>query len=309
MKPTCLFLSAVALLTVLAPAQSELRSQTHLADLKKGFPSAGWEAVVVSNSQLVLQAPGQPYDLRLQPVWVANLGSRQKNQGYLMWENTEEGALLEFCIEQCTPPAAAAGALVSGVPGLQQFPVRGQKGANVASGCVPTAGGSLIGFWVSHGLPTWSGADRGTTDSLERYTQRLRSRMSVMEIPDTVGYTNDGMPLSGAHPQDLARALEKDAADHGLKVATSIQRFSLETLKREIAAHRPVLLSCLVRLPHKPHLSWGHEVVGVGWFEMQGHAFVGIRDNFFPTEDSETTRWIRQESFESIITVREERMR
>jgi hypothetical protein len=128
--------------------------------------------------------------------------------------------------------------------------------------------------------------------------------MSMVEIADSVGYTSDGMALSGAFPHELARAIETDAFDHGLEVTTSIRRFSLETLKHEIAEQRPVLLSCLVRLPHKPHLSWGHEVVGVGWVDIKGHTFVGVRDNFFPTEDTETTRWIRQESFESLITVR-----
>ena len=83
-----------------------------------------------------------------------------------------------------------------------------------------------------------------------------------------------------------------------------IARFSMARLKEEVAAKRPVLLSCVVRVAHKPELSWGHEVAAVGWAKIDGVELAGVLDNFYPTKYPETIRWIRQEAFQSIITLR-----
>ena len=60
-----------------------------------------------------------------------------------------------------------------------------------------------------------------------------------------------------------------------------------------------------MRVPHKPHLSWGHEVAAVGWAKVGQQEFVGVLDNFFPTSAAQTIRWIRADAFISMITLRE----
>ena len=112
------------------------------------------------------------------------------------------------------------------------------------------------------------------------------------------------MTLAGAMPQDLARAIQADADAHQVPIASEWHRFDFELLKAEIDAGRPCLLSCTVRLPHKPHLSWGHELAGVGWAMLGGGRFAGVSDNFYPTRSAGTVRWIRIDAFSSLITVR-----
>ena len=60
----------------------------------------------------------------------------------------------------------------------------------------------------------------------------------------------------------------------------------------------------MVRVAHKPHLSWPHEVAGVGYCEIDNVKLVGVMDNFFPTDHKETIRWIRQDAFRSILILR-----
>ena len=164
----------------------------------------------------------------------------------------------------------------------------------------------MIGYWATHGCPEWSGAlsPKPNQPALEDCVKRLRARMRMMEIPDTVGYTDDAMALSGAFPKELASALEEDAKSMGLAMNTSFHRYNPDMFKREISERRPVLLSCQVRLPQKPHLSWGHEVIGIGWLRINGKTYVGIKDNYFPGTGEDMVRWIRDEAFESMIFVR-----
>jgi hypothetical protein len=136
----------------------------------------------------------------------------------------------------------------------------------------------------------------------------------MQEIADTCGYTDNGMPVSGAFPEDLRAALSSDALAHGLSVNVSLERFSLEGLQQETALGRPTLSSCIVRLPHKPGLSWGHEVTSIGWSRVGTVDFVGVRDNFFPvkpygespeglTDATQAVRWIRTDAFQSLLRV------
>lgn len=287
-------------------APSDARLKAHIESLSKAFPnsSANKQEPHLSPARLVPQKPGQPYDFRFPPVWFTELGAGPVKSGYLMWADSERAELLEFAVERAVP-TPESGAVVWGVPALQQFPVDGGTGRKVASGCVPTAGGSLIGFWVANGYPQWAGSTGGNSqNSLEQYTRRLRDRLRMQEIADTAGYTDDGMPLSGAWPEELAQALEKDAIEFGIPLRAKHQRFSTEALKEEVSQKHPVLLSCAVRLPHKPNLSWGHEIIGVGWVQIGGLTFVGVKDNFFPSSDKDLIRWIREDFFTSIITVR-----
>lgn len=282
-------------------------AQRHLSVLSEIFPQAEVKPPSSVEAQWIEQAPGQPYELPFAPVWVVRIPAGSETSSYLMWETSASGELVEFALT-ATPPSDKFGQLLSGVPSLQQFPVAGHSQKFVASGCVPTAGGSMIGYWVTHGCPEWSGTPAGkpVQTLLKDYTTRLRARLRMAEIPDTVGYTENGMPLSGAFPKNLATALEEDAKAMGLEMKTSFHRYNCEMFKREISAQRPVLLSCQVRLPQKPHLSWGHEVIGVGWLKMNGRNYIGIKDNFFPCADEDTVRWIRDEAFESMIFVRKE---
>jgi hypothetical protein len=226
--------------------------------------------------------------------------------GYLMWEDSPEALLVDFAWDapeaQCLPKSGK-GALVRNVPNQQQFPVQGNLVPEVASGCVPTAGANLVGFWAHKGLQRWTGtpAAQGIATDLRQITNRIRSRLQMQEIPDKDGFTENGMPLSGAFPADLREALQLDAAAHGIPLETALERFSGSSLKRETAEGRPVLLSCLVRLPQKPRLSWGHEVIGTGWVEIEGRLFAGVRDNFLPSKSGETTRWIGEVQMQTLL--------
>jgi hypothetical protein len=172
---------------------------------------------------------------------------------------------------------------------------------------VPTAGAALIGFWLRHGFPQWAtlpkpgpGLDLALLQSL---TLRLRKQIPMEEFPDEAGYSGTHMALSGAMPEELARALREDATTHRVKVRVEQGPFSMERFKGEIEAKRPVLLSCTVRLPQRPQLSWGHEMVGVGWVRIEGEDFVGVRDNFYPLKNSQTIRWIRADAFQVLLSV------
>jgi hypothetical protein len=109
------------------------------------------------------------------------------------------------------------------------------------------------------------------------------------------------MPLSGAFPADLREALALDAAAYRIPLETTLERFSANSLKQETGEGRPVLLSCLVRLPQRPRLAWGHEVTGTGWVEVEGRLFAGVRDNFLPSKSGETTRWIGEVQMQTLL--------
>lgn len=298
---TLCFLAASSALAGLPP---EEQARRHLEQISAVLTPAPAKDLALSSPVLVAQAPGQIYQNALPPVWVVRVRNGPSDHGYLMWENTETAALLEFALEGKLLPCPEKGGITEGVPALQQFPVPGRTARTVASGCVPTAAASLIGYWTNHGFPQWNGSPAlPEKSSVKNHALRLRQTLRMSEMPDTSGYTDDGLTLSGAYPHELAEVLAKDARAHGVSLKTEYSRFSFQTLKSETAAARPVLLSCMVRLPQKPHLSWGHEIIGVGWLELENQQFVGVEDNFYPTESSDTVRWIRREAFESLITV------
>jgi hypothetical protein len=282
----------------------EAQALSHLSRIASALALRTSTETAVSQPRLTEQKPGQIFDTKMPPVWVVNIPDGEKNSGYIMWASAENSTLLEFAIEGNHVPPSQHGAVLSEPPALQQFPVLGTDAKPVASGCVPTSGASLIGYWAAHGFPQWvQGLPMNPAEALQRCAKRLRGKIRMQEFPDTCGYTEEGMPLSGALPQELAWAIERDAREHEVTVTTTFDRFTFEKLKNEIGALRPVLLSCTVRLPHKPFLSWGHEVLGVGWLELEDSNFVGIKDNFYPTASEGTIRWIREDAFESLIAV------
>lgn len=287
------------------PAQVQ-RAAAIIAALAENFEAPAWRGVVCSAPKRVEQASGQIHNAGLAPVWVTEVHAQQGARGYLMWEDSEEAPLVDFAWDapaEESPPKLRKGAHLHQVANQQQFPVAGDLTARVASGCVPTAGANLIGFWAQKGFSAWAGSSQNSVPwpDLQLVTNRLRNRLHMQEIPDKDGFTDDGMTLSGAFPEDLRDCLQKDAADHGITLQTTLEAFSSDALKKETAAGRPVLLSCLVRLPQKPRLSWGHEVTGIGWIEIEGRFFAGVRDNFFPCASPQTTRWIGEGQIKTLI--------
>ena len=256
-----------------------------------------WKGAKLDAVQLVSQKKDLAHPTGLPPVWVGEIKGPRGGKGTMMWDQGGEGRIVEFTLDA----KLEIKNVISGIPNLQQFPIEEAGGKVIASGCVPTAAASVVSFWVDKKFPQWRGEDGKT---LVDITRRLRARLKMAAFPDTDGFTSNGMTLAGAFPHDLARAIQADAKEKNVGVDCRITRFSIELLKEEIKAGRPVLLSCTVRVPHKPHLSWGHEMAGVGWTKIDGVNLVGVMDNFHPTKHAETIRWIRADVFRSLISIR-----
>jgi hypothetical protein len=159
-----------------------------------------------------------------------------------------------------------------------------------------------VAYWSSKGHPQWRGGKDKTNQDI---ALRLRSRLNMALYPDNDGYSEISMALAGAFPSELVKALDEDAEVHKAPFHSRITQFSLELFQKEIAASRPVLLSCQVRVAHKPHLSWGHEVIAIASVKLDKVDLIGVLDNFYPTEHPETIRWIRKDAFDSLLAVRQ----
>jgi|ERR1043165_113945 hypothetical protein len=268
-----------------------IRSQPWAKDLRR---------VALGEIRLV-QPKASPFGVVSQKAWHARIVNPTGPIGYVLWE-CDSGQLVEFALDTKLAFDADDAHVVQGVPPLQQFALRAGDGTAIASGCVPTSAASVVGFWIAHGQPQWRG--NMSQNHMAETAKRLRSRLRMVSIPDKDGYTDDGMALAGAFPNELATAIQADANEWNVPIVCKFQRFSVSVVQTEIAAGRPVLLSCGVRVPHKPELSWGHEVAGVGWAKIGEKIFVGVLDNFFPTRHADTIRWIAQDAFSSIITVK-----
>jgi len=293
-----------------APGQEVIRAfaTDFLEQIKAEDWAQAWRGAVIAKAYYVEQSKGQPWNLGLKPVWYAEVEREGNSVGYLIWESSRPHRLIEFGVDAEKPFVSNGKRCqgLEGVPNLQQFPVTGQIASRVASGCVPTSAANVLAYWVEQGFPEWQGeavAGQHENRVLEMLAKRLRNAMPVTEIRDTVGYTDASMPLTTAWPLDLVKAIVEDAKKHDVQVEVSSEAFSPKIWKREIKAKRPVLLSCVVRLPHKPHLSWGHEVTGIGWTVINGDFFVIVHDNFYPTGKANAARWVRAEALGPIITV------
>jgi len=256
----------------------------------------GWQEATLENIRLVAQKPDLSDPTGLPPVWSAIIKGPDQKMGHLMWDSSGEGRLVEFSLDDKLDVPG----VIKGVPALQEFPIKDPEGKLVASGCVPTSAASLVSYWVAKGHPQWRG---GQDKTIEDIALRLRKRLKMTLYPDTDGFSGNGMALAGAFPSELMKVLNEDAREHKAPFLSGITRFSMTLLKKEIQASRPVLLSCTVRVAHKPELSWGHEVVAIGSANFDGADLVGLLDNFYPTKHPETIRWIRQDAFRSIIAV------
>lgn len=268
--------------------------------------------------------PGQPWTTGLPDIWEVRFDVAGAGGGHLFMSANEEMTLEEFALDVSKPVPPLHGDWVPGVPNLQQFPIPSPSGKGLtASGCVPTAGSSLVGFWAARAYPGWLSAPKPSgeapsgesfsaaaeKEALQAATLRLRKKMQMAEIPDKEGYAEGTMSLSGAFPEELANALRKDAGERKVPVRVQVSPFSVETLRAEIRAGRPALASCVVRLPHKPELAWGHEMVAVGCQQVEDFDYVGVVDNFYPARHAATVRWIEKGAFSSLITVRPEEKR
>ncbi len=285
------------------------KGAAHLAGILNKPWAGGWTGAVLENVRRVPPKPGMAFATKLPAAWHARIAGPGGKSGYLLWEDGKQGGLLEFALDDRLDIDAPNARALPGVTALQQFPLPGRDGGKpVASGCVPTAGASVFDFWLRRGqapaaVPA-DGKDAGNEAGLRDLTLKLRARINMMAIPDRDGFTEDGMDLAGANPAELAKAIQSEADARGLAVRAKFGAFSFDLLKAEINAGRPALLSCVVRVPHKPELSWGHEVAATGWAELGGARFAGILDNFYPIGNPAAVRWIREEAFQSLITVK-----
>jgi hypothetical protein len=126
-------------------------------------------------------------------------------------------------------------------------------------------------------------------------------------IPDAEGYTDGKMSLAGAFPEQLAEALQADADERGVDVDVAISGYDRRLLGAELSAGRPVLVSCMVLVPRKPQLSWGHQVVAVGRAEVGDAHYIGIIDNFYAPRLAGSIRWIAEDRVNLVVLVRPRR--
>lgn len=282
------------------PKPEVVRAESHLSALRH----AGLVPKALGDVEVAAIRRIQPKPTRWvrqgRPFWWAELRGDDGAAGYLAW--TDEGQLIDFSLEGLREVITPQAFALAGVPPIQQFPLKAPDDSAVASGCVPTAGASLIAFWSARpGTAAWGGA--GEQDLV----RRLRGRMRMGVIPDLEGYTDGKMSLAGAFPDELAEALQADANERGVDVDVALSGYDRALLGAELSAGRPVLVSCVVLLPRKPELSWGHQVVGVGRAEVGGVHYVGVVDNFFTPRIHGSIRWIADDRIGQLVLVRPRR--
>lgn len=231
--------------------------------------------------------------------WWATLQTDDGEAGYLAWKDDASHALIDFSLEGLVSLDLSRARVLDGVPPVQQFAVRGSDGKPVASGCVPTAGASLMAYWSNRGTFDWQ-AD----DSHQGLVLRLRDRMAMSALPDLEGFTDGKMQLAGATTSALVAALKEDAAQYKVKVEVASSAFAFDALRQEIRAGRPAVVTCAVLVPRKPELSWGHAVVAVGYAEIAGEPFIAVIDNFLEARQPGTVRWIAASRCREIVVIR-----
>jgi hypothetical protein len=295
-----LFVLVAWLLGCADPKPQVVQAESHLAALR----NSGLVPKALGDLEVAVVRRVQPQPSRWQrqgrPFWWAELSCDDGSAGHLAW--TDDGRLIDFSLEGLCEVISPQAFALAGVPPIQQFPLKAPDGSAVASGCVPTAGASLIAFWSARpGTAAWGGA--GEQDLV----RRLRGRMRMGIISDLQGYADGKMSLAGAFPDDLAAALQADADERGVDVDVALSGYDRRLLGAELSAGRPVLVSCVVLLPRKPELSWGHQVVGVGRAEVGGAHYVGVIDNFFTPRIAGSIRWIAEDRIGQLVLVRPRR--
>ena len=295
-----LFVLVAWLLGCAEPKPEVVQAESHLGALRSaGLVPDALKSMEVGEVRRIRPEPTR-WQRQGRPFWWAELRCDDGAAGHLAW--TDEGRLIDFSLDGLREVISPQAFALAGVPPIQQFPLKATDGTPVASGCVPTAGASLIAFWSARpGAAAWGGA--GGQDLV----RRLRSRMRMGVIPDLEGYTDGKMSLAGAFPDELAEALQADADERGVDVDVALSGYDRQLLGAEISAGRPVLVSCVVLLPRKPELCWGHQVVGVGRAEVGGAHYVGVIDNFFTPRIPGSIRWIAEDRVAQLVLVRPRR--
>jgi len=290
---------AVGLLGCVSEAPSTAQARKHLQSLRAaGLLGGPLEGVQVATVREVVpsatrwSAAGAPF------WWGALKSASGEPAGYLAWRQEGAGELLDFSLEGLTELDVPQATALGGVPPIQQFSLKGADGQPTASGCVPTAGGSLMAYWSNRGTFDWQ-AD----DSHQGLVLRLRDRLPMSVVPDVEGYTDGRMALAGTQADALVAGLRADAAQYRVPVKVSLVAYADRVLRQEIAEGRPALLMCKVLVPRKPELTWGHAVVAVGYADVSGRPFVGIIDNFYVCRQPGTVRWIAAEKCMALILV------
>ena len=234
------------------------------------------------------------------PYWWAIVCMNAGDLGHISWDAGEGGKLREFYLSRIQTMDGKHAKTIGPIPDIQQFPLDMPGAATpVASGCVPTAAGSLIAYHAGGAAAAW----RGGADDVG-IVRRIRGRLDMTVIPDAEGFADGKMALAGCHAEALPDALRADAEACGVKADVAYHPFVYQDYKAEIDARRPCLLSCVVPLPAKPQLIWGHEVVGAGYAEAEGVELVGVIDNFIGAGTPGATRWVRRDVFEGMVTVK-----
>ena len=294
-------LSLFLIITIqLAGATPKLRERgtSILREIVSQPWAKSWKSATLKNIRLIFEKPDLHQPLNLPPVWSALISGPNGASGHLIWDSIGEGRLVEFSLDDKFEVEGDLGQAISGVPSFQQFPIPGKDLEQIASGCVPTAAASVVSYWASQKYPSWGGHGKNSQKDL---VLRLRSKLKMTPFPDIDGFTANRMALAGAYPSELLKVLKAETVAYNLPIQIGFVRFTFPLFKKEIDNSRPTLMSCLVRVPHKPQLSWPHQVAGVGYYEIDDVKLVGVMDNFFPTNHKETIRWIRQDAFRSIL--------
>ena len=295
-----LFVLVALFLGCAEPKPEVVQAESHLAALR----SAGLVPKTLGDIEVAAVRRIQPLPTRWvrtgRPFWWAELRCDDGSAGHLAW--MDDGRLIDFSLDGLSAVISPQAFALAGVPSGAFSGNCWIGGTPVASGCVPTAGASLIAFWSARpGAAAWGGA--GEQDLV----RRLRARMRMGVIPDLEGYTDGKMSLAGAFPDELAEALQADADERGVDVDVALSGYDRQLLGAEISAGRPVLVSCVVLLPRKPELCWGHQVVGVGRAEVGGAHYVGVIDNFFTPRIPGSIRWIAEDRVAQLVLVRPRR--
>lgn len=260
-----------------------------------------WQEVTLSPPVRVTEKSDLAFACKLPDVWRSELLLSGEPCGYLLWLADRDGHLVDFAFDGELRFDGQGGTLIQGVPPLQQFQMDGEDGESIASGCVPTSAGSVAAFLATNYFADWRGDAQA--DLAATFTKRFRRRMKMQKVEDRDGFA-DGMALAAANSRSLFEAMNEDASQHNLDIHFAVSTFSTESYRKQLDAGWPVIVTCTTRVPHKPHLSWGHSLAGVGYTQIGDHFYVGVLDNFYPTKHPSTVRWIESGAFHGLSTVK-----
>ena len=122
----------------------EERGEVILKEILSQPWAVDWKEATLKEVRLVKQKPDLDEPTGLPPVWSAKISGPEGRAGHLMWDCSGEGKLVEFALDSELKIGGDKAAAITGIPGLQEFPMKDADGRLVASGCVPTAAASVV---------------------------------------------------------------------------------------------------------------------------------------------------------------------